>query len=512
MVQGTRPRPPVGRRPVSPIMPGHMNLRASVQSPVVRTRKIDMPLRSRSLLLTVVFAMAGTLLIRVDSASAQASSAGLQMLQGLTPEQRDAISRQLGGVGRGNLGGTQGTLSSRQEQAEEEQLNFMLQQQRDLLMDAQKQRAELERLSPFLQGEDWVIITIDSSPLPAVTETTSPVASLGNFRPGAGGSPDSTASAAALALAARATKGSSSADVTAGGYPASRAEGGMIREERGMIREEERGMTREERGMTRGEGGMIDLIRSKNPYQLSREGVLTLPGFAPIPLAGLTEQLATLRLGAEPALRDLYIRVTKLPLNKVGPTALKPFGYDLFDRQISTFAPATNVPVPADYVVGPGDELDVQLYGKENTDLQLVVGRDGRVSFPELGPISVGGQTFNSVKAQLEARVQRQMLGVRASVTMGDTRTIRVFVLGDARQPGSYTISGLGTISSALFAAGGVKTVGSLRNIQLKRRGQPGRPPDPYDLPDPGGTTDHSKPPPDYETLNFPIGAHGHLL
>ena len=141
---------------------------------------------------------------------------------------------------------------------------------------------------------------------------------------------------------------------------------------------------------------MIDLIRSKNPYQLSRDGALTLPGFAPIPLGGLTEQLATLRLGTVPALRGLYIRVTKLPLNKVGPAVLRPFGYDLFDREISTFAPATNVPVPADYIIGPGDQLDVQLYGNQNADLQLTVGRDGRVSFPELGPISVGGQTFNS--------------------------------------------------------------------------------------------------------------------
>src|SRR5256714_15484251 len=172
---------------------------------------------------------------------------------------------------------------------------------------------------------------------------------------------------------------------------------------------------------------MASLIRTKTPYQLSGDGILSLPGFAPIPLAGLTEQLATLRLGVEPALRNLYIRVTKLPLNKVGPAALKPFGYDLFDRVISTFAPATNVPVPADYVVGPGDELDVQLYGNRNDNLQLWVGRDGRVSFPELRPITVGGQTFKNVKAALEARVERQMIGVRANVTMGETRTIRVF-------------------------------------------------------------------------------------
>ena len=131
---------------------------------------------------------------------------------------------------------------------------------------------------------------------------------------------------------------------------------------------------------------LIDLIRSKNPYQLSRDGMLALPGFPPVPLAGLTEQLATLRLGVEPVLRDLFIRLTKLPLTRTGPTALKPFGYDLFDHPISTFAPATNVPVPVGYVVGAGDDLDVQLYGNQNRNLTLTVGRDGRVNFPGTRP------------------------------------------------------------------------------------------------------------------------------
>jgi polysaccharide biosynthesis/export protein len=238
---------------------------------------------------------------------------------------------------------------------------------------------------------------------------------------------------------------------------------------------------------------LIDLIRSKNPYQLTRDGALVLPGFAPIPLAGLTEQLATLRLGVEPALRQLFIRVTKLPLVRQGTAALKPFGYDLFDHPISTFAPTTNVPVPSGYVVGPGDELVLQLYGAKNLILKLTVNRDGSVDLPELGPVSVAGQTFAGAKALLESRVERQMIGVHANVTMGETRTIRVFVLGDAKQSGSYTISGLGTITSALFAAGGVRTIGSLRNIQLKRRGELVRRLDLYDMLIRGDTTDDAR-------------------
>src|SRR5205823_9546076 len=131
--------------------------------------------------------------------------------------------------------------------------------------------------------------------------------------------------------------------------------------------------------------------------------------------------------------------------------------------------------------------------GNRNANLKLLVGRDGRVNFPELGPISVGGQTFKNVKAALEARVERQMIGVHANVTMGEMRTIRVFVLGDAKRPGSYTISGLGTITSALFASGGVQPIGSLRNIQLKRRGELVRRLDLYDMLIRGDTTDDAR-------------------
>jgi protein involved in polysaccharide export with SLBB domain len=121
------------------------------------------------------------------------------------------------------------------------------------------------------------------------------------------------------------------------------------------------------------------------------------------------------------------------------------------------------------------------------------VDREGRINFPELGPISVSGQLFNQVRERIEARVARQMIGVRANVSMGDTRSIRVFVLGEAQRSGSYTISGLGTITSALFAAGGVKTIGSLRNIQLKRQGAVVRRLDLYDLLIRGDTTDDTK-------------------
>jgi protein involved in polysaccharide export with SLBB domain len=441
------------------------------------------------------------------------------MLQGLSPEQIGAITQQLGGGGLGGTqgGGAQGAAGLRQTPTNEEQQNLQLEQQRDLLQEQQRQRAEVLRLSPYLQGDDWVVVTIDYNPLPAISPLLpgSPQAGafgslgaltpqqqqnlLGNAAPGAAGQsgqalpPGSTAANQAAGGLAAATAAAANAPgaqtTTAGGYllppPPCAGQPGCdtTLPARPELSDEEK-KQREH---------LIDLIRSHNPYQLSRDGVLSLPGFAPIPLGGLSEQLATLRLGVEPALRDLFIRVTKLPLTKHGLSALKPFGYDLFDHPISTFAPATNVPVPAGYVVGPGDELNLQLYGSKNAYLRLIVGRDGRVNVPEIGPLNVGGMTYDSAKAQVESRIEQQMAGVRASVTMGDTRSIRVFVLGYAKSPGSYTISGLGTITAALFAAGGVQTVGSLRNIQLKRRGGLIRRLDLYDMLIRGDNADDAK-------------------
>lgn len=481
--------------------------------------------------LPVLFTLFAAVVISVDPAYGQSTGSPVeQILQGLSPDQLGAISQQIGGTGS-SAQGAQGALGGRQTPATEEQQNLMLQQQREQLIEQQRLRGESQRLSPFLQAEDWVVITIDSVPLPAANQPAPGAGALGalagvpnqqnilgNLAPSLAGANQSSLSQLGSALGGTgaanpqqnglaaatgaATASSAAQGVTAGGYaPLPPPCTGQPNCDTSLATQPE--LTDEQKKQRQ---ALIDLVRSNNPYQLSRDGVLTLPGFAPIALAGLTEHLATLRLGVEPALKDMFIRVTKLPLTKIGATALKPFGYDLFDHPISTFAPTTNVPVPAGYVVGAGDELDILLYGNRNAILKLIVGRDGRVSVPDLGPISVGGQTFASAQAQLESRVERQMIGVHASVTMGDTRTIRVFVLGDAKQPGSYTITGLGTITSALFAAGGVQPIGSLRNIQLKRHGQLVRRLDLYDMLIRGDTTDDAKLLPDDVIFIPPIG------
>jgi polysaccharide biosynthesis/export protein len=223
-------------------------------------------------------------------------------------------------------------------------------------------------------------------------------------------------------------------------------------------------------------------ILRRNPYKLDKWGVLNVPELGPIPLAGLTNQEATDRVSAEVRLQDFVVRLVRLPLRPIGVEALKPFGYDLFEGAPSTFAPATDVPVPAEYVVGPGDTIEVQLIGNSRGRYALVVGRDGRINFPELGPIAVSGRRFDVVRAELESRVRDQMIGTQASVGIGELRSIRIFVLGDAETPGSYTVSGLSTITNALFVSGGIKKIGSLRNIQLKRAGRTVTTLDLYDL------------------------------
>ncbi len=241
---------------------------------------------------------------------------------------------------------------------------------------------------------------------------------------------------------------------------------------------------------------MIRAIREHNPYQLSPDGTLSLPDFAPIELLGLSQSQATLRLSVMPAFQDLQVRITLLPLEKTGEQALKPFGYDVFAQQglvYSAINPLSNVPVPSNYVVGAGDAIEVQLYGNKNESYQLIVGRDGRINFPELGPISVGGQLFSSVQSLIESRVAHQMIGVRASVTVAQTRSIEVFVMGDAFAPGVYTVSGLGSMSSALYAAGGIAKTGSLRGVELIRDGRVVETLDLYDLLIHGSTANDAK-------------------
>jgi polysaccharide biosynthesis/export protein len=157
------------------------------------------------------------------------------------------------------------------------------------------------------------------------------------------------------------------------------------------------------------------------------------------------------------------------------------FGYNFFSTQVSTFAPVQNIPVGNDYVIGPGDEIDILLWGRVNSVLNPTVDRNGMIQVTELGPIQVAGLTFAQAKKLIEDKATK-MTGVQVDVTMGQLRTINVTVAGDVNQPGSYTISALSRVSNALVASGGVSKIGSLREIEVRHGNQLVEVEDLYDI------------------------------
>ena len=149
---------------------------------------------------------------------------------------------------------------------------------------------------------------------------------------------------------------------------------------------------------------------------------------------------------------------------------------------MSTFAPTDNAPVPDSYRLGVGDELVVQLYGKENEQLVLEVGRTGEVSFPKLGAITLSGLSFEDARDLVKTRVAQQLIGVDVVVTMGRLRAISIFMAGEVSVPGAYSVSAMTTVTQALFQAGGATDIGSLRQIEVRRAGKVAAVFDAYDL------------------------------
>jgi protein involved in polysaccharide export with SLBB domain len=161
---------------------------------------------------------------------------------------------------------------------------------------------------------------------------------------------------------------------------------------------------------------------------------------------------------------------------------LNVYGRQLFDQVPTTFAPVDRIPVPANYVVGPGDELLIQIWGKIDLNSHVTVDRNGQIFLPKVGSMSVAGLRYEQLDSYLRTAVGGLYKGFELNVTMGQLRSIQVFVLGSARQPGAYTVSSLSTLVDALFTSGGPSATGSMRHIQLRRAGQLVTEFDVYDL------------------------------
>jgi protein involved in polysaccharide export with SLBB domain len=158
------------------------------------------------------------------------------------------------------------------------------------------------------------------------------------------------------------------------------------------------------------------------------------------------------------------------------------FGSDLFWGSPSTFAPVEQVPVTPEYLVGPGDQLVIIVWGQVSTNALVTVGRDGSINLPQVGPIYVAGVPFAQLQELLKSKISKIYRNFNVSVSMGQLRSIRIYVAGQARQPGSFTVSSLSTLVNALFVTGGPSPQGSFRHIQVRRDGKVVTDFDLYDL------------------------------
>ena len=181
-------------------------------------------------------------------------------------------------------------------------------------------------------------------------------------------------------------------------------------------------------------------------------------------------QRQDLRGEAQPTLPEPLTEFQKLAASSTGQV-LPVFGADLFRNVPSTFAPLDMTPVPPEYLIGPGDELQVRVWGQINIQARVQVDRAGELYLPiaQVGPIQVAGVSFSDLDPRLRQAIGRVYRNFDVTVDVGRIRAIQVYVAGQARRPGVYTMSSLSTLVDALFASGGPSLQGSLRRIELRR-------------------------------------------
>ncbi len=147
------------------------------------------------------------------------------------------------------------------------------------------------------------------------------------------------------------------------------------------------------------------------------------------------------------------------------------FGRELFSAAPSTFAPIDRIPVTADYQIGPGDEIIIRAWGQIDIDYRATVDRNGEIFVPKVGNINLSGLKYHQLNGYLKTFIGRIFKNFDLTTSLGQLRSIQIYLVGHANRPGTYTVSSMSTVISALFAAGGPSLVGSMRSIQLKRAG-----------------------------------------
>lgn len=154
------------------------------------------------------------------------------------------------------------------------------------------------------------------------------------------------------------------------------------------------------------------------------------------------------------------------------PTGKRVFGRDIFNNKNLSFEPVMNIATPQNYVLGPGDQLIVDIYGASQESLTLTVSPDGDVTIPEFGPVHVSGLTVSAAQKRIHNKIGSYYEDSSIKATLGQTRTISVNVMGEVKVPGTYTLSAFSTVFHALYKAGGISDLGTLRNIKVFRQGR----------------------------------------
>ncbi len=148
------------------------------------------------------------------------------------------------------------------------------------------------------------------------------------------------------------------------------------------------------------------------------------------------------------------------------------FGHDIFNNENLTFEPNMNITAPQDYVIGPGDEVIVDIFGATQVSLHLTVNSEGVIVVDQYGPISIGGFTLAQADRLLRQEVGAMYESSTVRVSIGQTRSIMINVMGEVNVPGTYHLSAFATVFHALYSAGGIREIGTLRNIKIYRQGR----------------------------------------
>ena len=198
------------------------------------------------------------------------------------------------------------------------------------------------------------------------------------------------------------------------------------------------------------------------------------------------QQSTTQRVGKEPSFRNSYgendpdfmqfqnelgyfISDDSLTEEK---SKVKVFGRDIFNNKNLTFEPSMNIATPQNYRLGPGDAVIIDIYGVSQKTIQATVSPDGDVNIPDFGPIQVSGLSIQQANARLRSQLGARYQNSKVRLTLGQTRTITINVMGEVKAPGTYTLSAFASVFHALYMAGGTNDIGTLRNIKVYRNGR----------------------------------------